>query len=259
MLRSRTPRACLPAGLLAVAAAAVCQPLQSSLRENTGRNGWQHIVVHHSASASGNAAVFARLHRSKGWDDVGYHFVITNGRGAADGDLEVTSRWWLQKHGAHAGRLRGPRRAAERNRYNEFGIGICLVGNFENSSPTNRQMETARALIGRLRGLFDIPPDEIFGHRHVISTACPGDRFPWRKMAAGLNLRASEPTRQRAPTPTTERCHWCAGREFAAARGGGNERSDRGRAPDLALLELIVAPNFGGAYHGIAGKPGEGD
>src|SRR5579863_9129173 len=40
---------------------------------------WQCIVIHHSASDVGGAERFDRWHRAKGWDELGYHFVIGNG------------------------------------------------------------------------------------------------------------------------------------------------------------------------------------
>ncbi len=58
------------------------------------RTPWRYIVIHHSATPSGNARSFDRMHRGKGWDGVAYHFVIDNGKGGPDGRLEVTHRWW---------------------------------------------------------------------------------------------------------------------------------------------------------------------
>ena len=47
---------------------------------------WRGITIHHSATHSGNAAQFDRIHKnSNGWDGLGYHFVIDNGRGGRDG------------------------------------------------------------------------------------------------------------------------------------------------------------------------------
>src|SRR5437016_3151778 len=40
---------------------------------------WRWIIIHHSATPSGSAAKFDRDHRSKGWDELGYHFVVGNG------------------------------------------------------------------------------------------------------------------------------------------------------------------------------------
>lgn len=187
---------------------------------------WRYIIIHHSASPSGNAAAFTVQHRKQGWDDIGYHFVIDNGHGGPDGRLEVTPRWWQQKHGAHAGRLRAVRNPEEKNRYNEFGIGICLVGNFETAAPTPAQLDTLCQLVTRLRTTFSVPPQNIVGHGNVTSTACPGSRFPWPTLFARLNVAPPALTHAR-PAGTLERCQWCGMHEQATvSRRAGDGKSE---------------------------------
>jgi hypothetical protein len=127
---------------------------------------WTWIVIHHSASPSGNMAMFDREHKAKGWDGVGYHFVIGNGTNSGDGQIEVTPRWPIQKWGAHAKTLD--------NRYNEHGIGICLVGNFDSDRPTAKQMESLTRLVSYLMRTYRISSDYIVGHRDTKPTECPG-------------------------------------------------------------------------------------
>ncbi|MGD0090855.1 MAG: peptidoglycan recognition family protein [Planctomycetota bacterium] len=139
---------------------------------------WRHIVVHHSATPNGSVAAFDKAHKERGWDGVGYHFVIGNGSGAGDGDAEPTYRWRQQLRGAHAGN----------SEYNEHGIGICLVGDFEhNGPPTPRQMASLRTLVRFLQIKTGIPTYEVIGHGDVPPrhTECPGR---WLDVAA---LRAS--------------------------------------------------------------------
>ncbi|MFN3648125.1 MAG: peptidoglycan recognition family protein [Armatimonadota bacterium] len=172
------------------------------------RNMWRYAVIHHSASPSGNAASFDRMHRGKGWDGLAYHFVITNGKGGVDGGLEVGRRWWEQKHGAHAGALAGGEGEA-RNDFNEFGIGICLVGNFEKSTPTQAQMKTLAKLLTRLREEYGIEERDILGHRHVKSTACPGKQFPWKTLFSMSGMGQPHHLYKRSQIATRERCPWC--------------------------------------------------
>jgi hypothetical protein len=127
---------------------------------------WKWIVIHHSASPSGSAAVFDREHREKGWDELGYHFVIGNGTDSGDGQVEVGSRWPKQKWGAHA--------KTPDNRYNDFGIGICLVGNFDIERPTPRQMQSLAKLTAYLMRTYNIPEANVIGHRDTKPTDCPG-------------------------------------------------------------------------------------
>ncbi len=134
---------------------------------------WDSIVIHHSGGESGNAARFDRYHRNiKHWDELGYHFVIGNGRGSGDGQVEVGSRWTKQKHGAHC--------KTPDNRYNEHGIGICLVGDFRSAPPTPAQLESLTGLVRFLMQQCGIRPQNVVTHHDVnAKTVCPGPMFPF--------------------------------------------------------------------------------
>lgn len=132
----------------------------------TKPRAWRYIVVHHSATPNGSAAKFDIEHRAKGWDELGYHFVIDNGQGGPDGRIEIGSRWFKQKHGAHA--------KTPDERFNQFGIGICLVGNFENTKPTSAQYRELAELVAWLQDRYDIPSENVIGHNDTKPTACPG-------------------------------------------------------------------------------------
>ena len=131
-----------------------------------GARAWRYIVIHHSASESGNAALFDREHRARGWDELGYHFVIGNGTGSGDGQIEVGPRWIKQKYGAHA-------KTAD-ERYNQYGIGICLVGNFDLGPPDRAQMQASATLVAYLMKTYNIRPENVIGHRDTKATDCPG-------------------------------------------------------------------------------------
>lgn len=137
---------------------------------------WRSIVVHHSATPGGSAAVFDRVHRARGWSSLGYHFVIGSGRGAGDGEIEVGPRWRAQRQGAHAQGM------------NVESIGVCLVGNFTDTSPTEKQMDALIELTRYLQQRFGIPRRRVFLHSEVSEsgTLCPGDRFPAREFRAAI-------------------------------------------------------------------------
>jgi hypothetical protein len=140
---------------------------------------WRHIVVHHSASATGSAASFDRAHRDRGWDGLGYHFVIGNGSGSGDGQVEVGYRWNKQLAGAHAGNYE----------FNQHGIGICLVGDFEHGGPPSaRQMASLRQLVAFLQARTGVPTNEIIGHGNVPgrNTECPGRYLDMNSFRASL-------------------------------------------------------------------------
>ncbi|MHC4563843.1 MAG: peptidoglycan recognition protein family protein [Planctomycetota bacterium] len=134
-----------------------------------GRRTWKYIVIHHSATPGGNAAEFDRDHRRRGWDELGYHFVITNGHGGRDGTVEVGPRWRKGKWGAHCG-------GTPDNEYNEHGIGVCLVGDFSRDLPSRAQRASLGKLVGFLAETYRIEPDRIITHRDApnANTQCPG-------------------------------------------------------------------------------------
>lgn len=131
---------------------------------------WTCIVIHHSGTAAGGAASFDQAHRAKKWDELGYHFVIGNGSQSGDGQVEVGSRWIAQKHGAHC--------KTDDGYFNEHGIGVCLVGNFDETDPTPAQIRGLTRLVRHLRAANRIPADKIYTHAGVTGkTRCPGERF----------------------------------------------------------------------------------
>jgi hypothetical protein len=135
---------------------------------------WKYVVLHHSAHAQGSYAQIDREHRKNlGTDGCGYHFVIGNGTESPDGQIEVAQRWSDQKAGAHCRDARTPE-------VNDYGIGICLVGNLDQATPTPRQVEAARALVDYLRSRYRIPADHVGTHTTLAShpTVCPGKNFP---------------------------------------------------------------------------------
>ncbi|HZK81564.1 MAG TPA: peptidoglycan recognition family protein, partial [Humisphaera sp.] len=129
-------------------------------------NTWKWIVIHHSATPTGGAFAFDKMHKAKGWDELGYHFVVGNGTDTRDGQIEVGSRWPKQKWGAHT--------KTPDNQFNEHGIGICMVGNFDVSHPTEVQTRAVAKLVAYLMKTYHIPPDHVVGHRDCKSTDCPG-------------------------------------------------------------------------------------
>jgi len=137
---------------------------------------WKYVVLHHSATATGSYGAIDQEHRKRlGWDGCGYHFVIGNGTGSPDGQIEVARRWSEQKHGIHCRNGKNPD-------VSEYGIGICLVGNLDDTPPTPRQIAAAQTLVAFLGARYKIPADHIGTHAQLASspTACPGKYFPTR-------------------------------------------------------------------------------
>lgn len=147
-------------------------------------NRWQYIVIHHSETAKGNARVFDRYHRKQRHfrHGLGYHFVICNGTyRRRDGQIEIGGRWKKQMDGAHC----------RANNGNRVGIGICLVGNFNKSKPTQKQFDSLVHLASHLCYQYGIPLENIKGHKEMsgAKTDCPGKNFPWKEFREALRER----------------------------------------------------------------------
>ncbi len=123
---------------------------------------WDRIIIHHSGTVTGGAEAFGKYHKSLGWNGLGYHFVIGNGTQTPDGAIEIGHRWAKQIDGAHC------------KGYNNRSIGICLVGNFETSKPSRRQLISLSFLLECLSARYAIPQARIFGHNRLGQTKCPG-------------------------------------------------------------------------------------
>ena len=147
---------------------------------------WEAIVIHHSATENGNMALFDRIHREENhWVGVGYDFVIGNGTDSADGEVEVTFRWQKQMVGAHC--------KTPGNWANQNGVGICLVGTFDHTTPSKPQMASLARLVEFLQARYRIPRSQVYGHRTTPgarSTDCPGANFPMNDLHSLISIRA---------------------------------------------------------------------
>ena len=148
---------------------------------------WQKIVIHHSASPTTvrrgkdilpvNTAMIREWHLTKGWSDIGYHFVIL-----PDGRCEEGRP--LYRPGAHCA-------TAHRN---FIGIGICLVGNFSQVEEVpEAQMNGLIDKIESLMAAYHLNLADIELHREIpgAATECPGRYFPEDLLRKELQDRLS--------------------------------------------------------------------
>ncbi len=152
-----------------------------------GEKEWKYIAVHHSATHDGNVKAFRKYHRSKNWWDIGYNFVICNGDGGTDGELQKGRSIGIS--GAHVKSYKGIN-------YNNIALGICLVGWFDdiiwehsnpskkfenpyNKTPTKNQTNTLISLVKDLMKEYSMPVENVLGHREFpnVYKSCPGFNF----------------------------------------------------------------------------------
>ena len=140
---------------------------------------WNYIVIHHSAGASGNIGLLQQVHRQRQAKDpidaIPYHYIVGNGNGMAVG--EIASDWRQQYNiwGAHV---------SGRNSDRNFrGLGICMIGNLEETEPSVEQYNALVKLTRKLMLEYDIPPENVTGHGMTSGerTKCPGKKFPMGK------------------------------------------------------------------------------
>jgi LysM repeat protein len=132
---------------------------------------WKHIVIHHTATPNGNPRDIDHYHRQQRnmQNGLAYHFLIGNGDGMKDGEIALGHRWTKQLDGGHL--------ASEA--LNAKSIGICLVGNFDRTRPTAKQMASLHALSAYLLERCRLPPGAITTHQEINTqhTRCPGRHF----------------------------------------------------------------------------------
>lgn len=126
---------------------------------------WTHILIHHSAGPDSDSAetiAYRKYHKDvRGWQDIGYHFVVEK----LAGEWVAIAGRSLRLAGAHCPGM------------NSRAIGVCLAGNFEESRPPAGQLERAARLVADLcHGLY-IPVEQIERHLDHRQTACPGKHF----------------------------------------------------------------------------------
>jgi hypothetical protein len=129
------------------------------------------VVVHHSAlPVEQGPAEIQALHMDKsGYADIGYHFLI-----GTDGTLYEGRP--IQLRGAHT------------QGFNTGTIGVVLLGNFENTDPTQQQLQTLNQLIRFLINRYGIT--HLAGHHDFNPeiTVCPGTNL--YKLLPNLAARA---------------------------------------------------------------------
>jgi LysM repeat protein len=153
--------------------------VRTALREAPLKSGqWKHIVLHHSGTSNGSVQGMDRYHREVRHMENGlaYHFVIGNGQGMGDGEVAVGARWTKQLQGGHL--------ASES--LNRVSLGICLVGNFDRTPPTSKQMRSLEALVSALLDRCHLPRSAVKTHQQInpVHTQCPG-----RHLASSTTLK----------------------------------------------------------------------
>jgi len=119
-----------------------------------------YIIIHCSATKEGevfHASDIDRWHKERGWNKIGYHYVI-----CLDGTIEKGRD--ENEVGAHCKGM------------NQNSIGICYIGGLDkNGKPkdtrTDKQKAALWTLLKQLKEKY--PNIEVYGHNDFAHKACP--------------------------------------------------------------------------------------
>ena len=133
---------------------------------------WKYIYIHHRRTTSGNAITLAAGDTNSGSAGVGDHFVIGNGDGCADGEIQLTQRWNQQLAALP------PAGASNVEPAWSQSITICVVGDFDSHVPTPTQTRRLTALVRSLQERLHIDASHVLLIEQSHSAAGAGRYFP---------------------------------------------------------------------------------
>ena len=116
----------------------------------------EKIIIHCSDSGFGDAKTIDRWHKERGWDEIGYHFVITNGHiesgskysKISDGNIERGRD--VEKSGAHC------------YGHNKDSIGICLIG--KEAFTAEQLLTSLPFLVNDLKEKYGLTDKDVYPH-----------------------------------------------------------------------------------------------
>lgn len=125
---------------------------------------WKFIYIHHSATDGGDAAALAR-----GASGLCDHFIIGNGHGCQDGEIQVGPRWNDQQPAAAPPGV---------DHIEPTCISVCIVGDFDHSMPTPIQFRRLTQLVTTLQSQFRIGADKVILLSDTATPSSVGRYFP---------------------------------------------------------------------------------
>jgi N-acetyl-anhydromuramyl-L-alanine amidase AmpD len=146
----------------------------------------ENIIIHHYGSSKATMNAIRSRHVGElGWSEVGYHYIIGNGNGEADGVI-------LEGRALSAG-------ACQSRGFNSKAISILLIGDFDLYYPSKLQWSSLLGLVRGLMGQFGVPADNVLGHRETYSAfgkeperSCPGFKFDMDRLRKELYPEGAE-------------------------------------------------------------------
>lgn len=125
------------------------------------------IIIHHT-QRNNDWPAFVRFRHLyiRGWEEIGYHWLIGNSRPfTIDGKIYAGRPEIFQ--GAHA------------FGYNRNSLGVCLIGNFNKTIPSQNQFCSLYKLLRQKMVQYNISSANVFGHSELpnVNKTCPGNNI----------------------------------------------------------------------------------
>jgi hypothetical protein len=137
------------------------------------QNRWHYIYIHHSATMAGSAQTLA-AESATGLPD---HFVIGNGDGCSDGEIQIGQRWTQQQ---------APGLTPGADYIYPDCISICVIGDFNQTRPTPTQQRRLVQLVGALQDRLHVPGNRVFLNSANQTAAGIGRFFPAHELQSQL-------------------------------------------------------------------------
>jgi hypothetical protein len=126
------------------------QAVCSRVAQSPGR--WESIEVYYSGTKAGNIDQIASLSGLANSDDINCHFVVCNGLGGSDGQVQTTEKWQKQWSVIPDHTWYGSGRT----------IRVCLVADGRGIRLSDSQIKRTEALVESLSMKFNVPATKIF-------------------------------------------------------------------------------------------------
>lgn len=113
---------------------------------------WNRIEVYYSGTKAGNISQLAALAGMVNSEEINCHFVICNGLGGNDGQIQPTVKWQKQWSAIPGKTWYGTAQS----------IRICIVADGKNTHPSDSQVKRLEALVEGLYRKFDVGAESIY-------------------------------------------------------------------------------------------------
>lgn len=113
---------------------------------------WDRIEIYYSGTKASNIEQLASLNGLASPENISCHFVICNGLGGSDGQIQPTEKWQRQWSIIPDRAGRGVSRT----------IRICIIADDKTARPTDYEIKRTEALVEGLSRKFNIQPVSIY-------------------------------------------------------------------------------------------------